>query len=120
MSVTRRAWTGYQRLCLAVLLPAVLAHELAHAIAAGLLGAESVEVNLSAAQPHVLMDFGDLPRWRVRVACLAPTIVGLVWAGSGIALFGPPPLSPPTVLVAGYWALFTVPSRDDIVARAPE
>lgn len=119
MSVTRRAWTGYQRLCLAVFLPAVLAHELTHANAARLLGAASVEVNF-APRPHVLMDFGDLPRWRVRVACLAPTIVGLVWAGSGIALFGPPPLSPPTVLVAGYWALFTVPSRDDIVARAPE
>ena len=104
---------------------AVIVHEFAHAFAA-LPFVERVDVTVGTSSAAASMKWRrDAPVLAVRVAHLAPTLVGLGLALVLVALFGVPdaawlayaaarPLDALVALVVGLnWAVFTYPSRED-------
>ena len=99
-----------------ILLPAILAHEATHWIASRSISDE-LQFELNPSQPAVLVNWSeDVPIWRIRVAKVAPTIVGIlvtpfviVWLlrsyENGLASI---------LLVVVLWAVYTMPSRGDL------
>lgn len=104
----------YTRLCLVVVLPAILAHEGTHWLTANTLGAQRATISLTP-RPAVRIAWSDLHSWRVRLTGIAPTAIGLVGAAVWIGLdLWLPATLPTATIVAVYWLLYTVPSREDV------
>lgn len=112
LASARRA---YVRACLLVMFPILFAHEAAHAGAATLLGirVHEFDVSVREGRPHVSLDVRGVAYWRVVVACLAPTIVGLAVAVVMLAVVGVPAASASTLVAGLCWLLFSWPSLDD-------
>lgn len=103
-------WIG---LCL--LLPAIVLHELTHYVAARGV-ADGIRLHATPA-PAVSVNWReDVPEWRLRLAKVAPTIVGLLlaplvvlWlvraAEHGLIAM---------IVVTALWAVYTKPSGDDL------
>ncbi|SFR34111.1 hypothetical protein [Halogeometricum limi] len=102
--------------------PSVPLHELTHAAFA--LPWADVDIELAGADPRVKFDWSaSTPTWAVRLAHLAPTLVGLGILLVLVALFGIPTASTLEqlaihelgllVILAANWAVFTYPSEAD-------
>ena len=104
---------------------AVIVHEFTHAVAS-LPFVERVDVRVGSSSADATFEWRrDAPLLAVRVAHLAPTLVGLGLALVLVALFGVPspawiayavarPLDALVALIVGLnWAVFTYPSPED-------
>lgn len=97
------------------LVPAIAAHEATHYVFAKPV-AEDVRFEVWPVPAVAVVWRADVPRWRCRFAKLAPTIVGLTIAplvGSW-TVFETPIHWTVTLLLAGYWAVYTIPSAGDL------
>lgn len=107
-----------------VMLPATVAHELAHIIVA-LPFASSVGLLLYP-QTHAAIDWiEDVPKWGVRAAQFAPLVLGLLIGSSAIVYALATGTTPETAadylavgFLAVYWFVFTKPSEEDLEVEA--
>lgn len=108
----------FRHLLLLMTLPAHLAHEATHAVAAWP-AAEALDINRSERRVAVLVDWRPTARgWQVTLAALAPTLVGIAGGAIGLAIIGLTQATGPGsaarwALVAGYWLVYVWPSRPD-------
>lgn len=99
-----------------LLMPAVLLHDLTHYVAARPVSDE-IAFYLDLWQPGVMVDWSrDVPEWRLRIAKVAPTLVGLT-IGPALALWllrGPTTNAYATILIVALWGIYTCPSGNDL------
>jgi hypothetical protein len=108
---------GLAALGLASVAVALTAHEATHALVACAIPGVTIErvrvwprVVVTAVVPE------EYPRVVDAAVCLAPTIVGLAAGAGWLAAVGWPPSTPYALVGVGAWALYTVPSCDDLAA----
>jgi hypothetical protein len=114
----RKVWT-------AVSTPAMVLHELTHALVAQP-WAERSAVVFDGASAAVHIEWSDdPPAWGVTLAHLAPTLLGTLVGLIGLVQLA---TSPPTGLnqwlvagaIAAYWTIYVAPSGDDRTVRTDE
>lgn len=95
------------KIALVVMLPAVAAHELTHAVAGKAVGGTVREISL--VPPRAVVEYpAGTNTWGIRFANLAPTVVGTVALPillPGVLLWP----FPVVAYVAGSWAVYTLP-----------
>lgn len=109
-------WWALETAGMLLLLPAVLAHEATHYLAARGV-AQKISFDVNPREPGVWIVWDqDAPEWRVRFAKVAPTIVGLLFAPLVLlTLFRSAAGSfVPLLLMTVLWAVYTKPSADDL------
>lgn len=116
----RRVWAA---LGWAPVLPGVVLHELAHAAAGRLFGATVGWSRLPDGRPVTQLAWpGTTPRWQIRVAHLAPTILTPVAAAvaigalavAGVGTSPTPYVAAWGLLLAGNVLAFAIPSDSDL------
>ena len=101
---------------MALITPAIVGHEATHYIAARDV-ATAIGFDADPVQPAVLVEWDtDAPLWRIKLAKVAPTIVGLclapmlLWA----ILHGQIGVGPVSLILLGWWVVYTFPSAGDL------
>ena len=106
---------AYVRACYWMVLPAIVSHEGTHAAAAKLLGIPIVEFRWSPTRfPAVFLDGGGIAPWRIVLAWLAPTIVGIAAGLAFVVVVGSVPPTASGAVAILYWIVYSMPSRDDL------
>ncbi|ARS89914.1 hypothetical protein [Natrarchaeobaculum aegyptiacum] len=98
-----------------LLVPAIVAHEATHYVFAKPV-AEDVRLEVWPVPAVAVVWCADAPRWRCRLAKLAPTTVGVTMAplvGSWLVLETSVHWTV-AVLLVGYWTVYTIPSAGDL------
>jgi len=113
--VIAKIWRLLENVGLCLILPAVVLHELTHWIAARGV-ADDIRLHYQP-DPAVSVNWkADVPTWRLRLAKIAPTLVGLAltpllayWLvrGQWDGLIS-------VIIVTALWAVYTKPSADDL------
>lgn len=115
-----------RRLGALVAFPFALAHELAHYFAALPFATDArILLDPVGAGATTLVDWDeDAPRWAVAIACVFPTVVGVLLATGALVWWGLEGLAMPDELVDWFrlsvgvlsWGVFSWPSREDVEA----
>lgn len=103
-----------------VIYPITVAHEWTHAAAFALVGSADVSLSDTKCDPEIA---DDAPEWLVRVAYIAPSIVGSfigfvlgLWIVLSSVAVGGSPIEWLAWVAGGVsWAAYTLPSADDLL-----
>lgn len=100
---------------MAMLYPAVLLHELTHYVA-GRSVAKEIRLHLDLEAPAVSANWrDDVPQWRLKLAKVAPTIVGIAIAPALLYwLLSGNQNALAVILAIALWGVYTKPSADDL------
>jgi hypothetical protein len=112
------------RLAALIAFPIALVHELGHYLAALPWADDSIMlIDPAGGRATTFIEFrNDAPRWAVAIACVFPTVVGVIVATITLVWWGLEGLAMPVDLVgwmrlsigALSWGVFTWPSADDL------
>jgi hypothetical protein len=113
-----------KRLAALVAFPIALVHELGHYLAALPWADDSIMlIDPAGGRATTFIEFSDeAPRWAVAIACVFPTVLGVVVATGALVWWGLAGLAFPVDLIgwmrlsigALSWGVFTWPSPDDL------
>ena len=109
-----RVFRGAGFVGVAMLWPAIVAHELTHYAYARMAGADA-RIVWRYPQPYTEAEWpGGMSALTIRSVKLAPTLIGLMFAiGVVIEMGVPTSIDPATILMAGWWVAYTYPSKGD-------
>lgn len=113
-----------RRLAALIAFPIALVHELGHYLAALPWADDSIMlIDPAGGRATTFIEFhNDAPRWAVAIACVFPTVLGVIVATGALVWWGLEGLAMPVDLVgwmrlsigALSWGVFTWPSADDL------